>query len=88
MVGRDIPPSKVTTVPPTARELLRVEHLSVERRSEEAGATLRDVSLSVRAGEVVGLAGLVGAGRTDLLLSLVGAHGGEVRGGVWLDGHE
>ena len=88
MVGRDIPPSSVTAVPPNARELLRVEHLSVERRSDEAGATLRDVSLSVRAGEVVGLAGLVGAGRTDFLLSLVGAHGGEVRGRVWLDGHE
>jgi ribose transport system ATP-binding protein len=87
MVGRDIPPSKVTAVSPNARELLRVEHLSVERRSEEAGPTLRDVSLSVRAGEVVGLAGLVGAGRTDFLLSLVGAHGGEVRGRVWLDGH-
>jgi len=88
MVGRDIPPSSVPPVSPTARELLRVDHLSVARRSEAAGPTLRDVSLSVRAGEVVGLAGLVGAGRTDFLLSLVGAHGGEVRGRVWLDGHE
>ncbi len=90
MVGRDIPPSSVTPVTANARELLRVEHLSVERRNEESGegATLRDVSLSVRAGEVVGLAGLVGAGRTDFLLSLVGAHGGDVRGRVWLDGRE
>jgi ribose transport system ATP-binding protein len=47
-------------------ELLRVEHLARGRR-------LRDVSLTLRAGEVVGIAGLLGAGRTELARAVVGA---------------
>lgn len=38
-----------------------------------AGRAVRDVSLEVRAGEVVGLGGLVGAGRTELLRAIFGA---------------
>jgi len=50
-----------------------------------AGGRVRGVSLAVRAGEVLGLAGLVGAGRTDLLRLLFGAARVE-RGAVVVDG--
>lgn len=46
-------------------EVLRVEHLTVPGKVE-------DVSFSLRAGEVVGLAGLVGAGRSELAAALFG----------------
>jgi ribose transport system ATP-binding protein len=46
--------------------LLEVEHLSVPGR-------IADVSLTVRAGEVVGLAGLLGSGRSELLHAIFGA---------------
>ena len=46
-------------------EVLRVEHLSVPGRFE-------DVSLALHAGEVVGLAGLMGAGRSELACALFG----------------
>jgi ABC-type sugar transport system ATPase subunit len=46
-------------------ELLRVEHLTRDGR-------FQDVSFSLRAGEVVGLAGLVGAGRSDVACALFG----------------
>ena len=45
-------------------EALRVEGMRNER--------LRDVSLNVRSGEVVGLAGLVGSGRTELARAIFG----------------
>jgi ribose transport system ATP-binding protein len=47
-----------------------------------SGNVFRDVSLEVRAGEVVTLAGLIGAGRTEVLRAIYGADpstGGEVR---------
>jgi ABC-type sugar transport system ATPase subunit len=55
-----------SATPSEREELLRVEHLSSEGRFE-------DVSFSVHAGEVVGLAGLVGAGRSDVAETIFGA---------------
>lgn len=59
-------------------EALRVERLSSPGKFE-------DVSFVVRAGEVVGLAGLVGAGRSELAGALFGLDDG-VRGSVSVDG--
>ena len=57
--------------------------LAVDDLSSENG--VRGATLSVRAGEVVGLAGLVGAGRTELARAIFGADR-VVRGTVTLDG--
>jgi len=51
--------------PADATELLRIENLS-------RGDVLKDVTLTLKAGEVVGLWGLLGAGRTELLRAIVG----------------
>lgn len=45
-----------------------------------------DVSFSLRKGEILGIAGLVGAGRTELVSALFGAYPGSFEGEVWLHG--
>jgi len=66
MVGRELsdlfPPK---TPRPSAESLLRVQRLSVPGWAE-------DVSFNVAPGEILGFAGLVGAGRTELFEGLVG----------------
>ncbi len=47
---------------------------------------LEDVSFNVRAGEVLGIGGLMGAGRTELLMHLFGAWGKRAAGELLLDG--
>ncbi|MBV9674402.1 MAG: sugar ABC transporter ATP-binding protein, partial [Verrucomicrobia bacterium] len=52
---------------PTGKEALRVEGLT------GANGAFKDVSFSVRAGEIFGIAGIVGAGRTELVRGIAGA---------------
>ena len=61
-------------------EVLRVEGLTVPGKFE-------DVSLTLRAGEVVGLAGLMGAGRSEFACTLFGLDRA-VRGSVFVDGRK
>jgi D-xylose transport system ATP-binding protein len=89
MVGREITdlfPRRTTAASaPAAAPLLAVRGLSVAPRAG-APALLRDISFSVRAGEVLGIGGLMGAGRTELLLHVFGAWGYRVAGAVELCG--
>jgi ABC-type sugar transport system ATPase subunit/ribose/xylose/arabinose/galactoside ABC-type transport system permease subunit len=88
MVGREIQRVPLDPVPEDAPELLRVEDLSVPDPDRPDGMRLAGISLSVRRGEIVGLAGLIGAGRTDLLLALVGALEAPLSGRIHLAGRD
>lgn len=65
MVGRDVSSFYSRNINPQGEELLRMEHLNLKKGQ-------RDISLSVHRGEIVGLAGLVGAGRTEVAESIFG----------------
>ncbi len=67
MVGRKIERLFPDLPEPSPQEVLRVEKLC-----SSAGA-FRDVSFSVRAGEVFGIAGIVGAGRSEVVRAIAGA---------------
>ncbi len=65
--------------------LLSVEKLSVEPPSSD-GLALQQISFDVRAGEVLGIGGLLGAGRTELLFHLFAGWGRRTHGRVQLLG--
>ncbi|HOV38645.1 MAG TPA: sugar ABC transporter ATP-binding protein [Spirochaetales bacterium] len=66
MVGREVSFLFKRDYCPPGEEILRVEHLSSNIHK------LKDINLSVRKGEIVGLAGLVGSGRTELARTIFG----------------
>ena len=67
MVGREIENQYPREVPPEhGKALLEVSELT-------ADGAFHDVTFTVHAGEVVGLAGLVGAGRTEIIRAIAGA---------------
>jgi ABC-type sugar transport system ATPase subunit len=70
MVGRPLD-AHFPDLPPVAADAPVV--LAVEGLSSSAGVPVEDVSFVVRRGEIVGLAGLVGAGRTDIVRAIAGA---------------
>ena len=89
MVGRDLtnrfPPreSKVGEVSMEVRNWTVYHPLFTERK------VVDDVSITLRKGEVVGVAGLIGAGRTELCKSVFGrAYGTKISGQLLIDGKE
>ncbi len=88
MVGRDLDsfyPDRVST---PGDEVLRIEDWSVRHPTQDR-LVVDGASLDVRAGEVVGIAGLMGAGRTELAMSVFGrSYGRDVTGRLFMHGRE
>ena len=86
MVGRE-----VSDLFPTARHepqdiVFEARGVTVEDPNVPGKLLVDDVSFNVRRGEVVGIAGLVGAGRSELMMAMFGAHPGRISGEFLLNG--
>ncbi|MFF9812377.1 multiple monosaccharide ABC transporter ATP-binding protein [Streptomyces sp. NPDC014006] len=93
MVGRDLDnrfPERTPHEPEAgAAPALEIRNWSVHHPIDQQRKVVDDVSIQVRRGEIVGIAGLMGAGRTELAMSVFGRSYGRYAGGTVLkDGKE
>jgi putative multiple sugar transport system ATP-binding protein len=87
MVGREMAERYPPRASAIGDELFSVRDWRVEHPQHAGRAVVKGVSLHVNRGEVVGIAGLMGAGRTEFAMSVFGgAYGRNITGTVTLDG--
>lgn len=85
MVGREIEDSHTKEARETGDVILQVRDLSLPWPGHARAWRLKDISFQLRRGEILGIAGLMGAGRTELLECLFGASREAPQGQVLLD---
>ncbi|MGW6510919.1 ATP-binding cassette domain-containing protein, partial [Streptomyces niveus] len=93
MVGRDLDHRFPERTPyegdPGARPALEIRDWTVHHPIDQQRKVVDNVSIQVRRGEIVGIAGLMGAGRTELAMSVFGrSYGRDISGTVLKDGRE
>jgi putative multiple sugar transport system ATP-binding protein len=86
MVGRSLEHRFPPRTPKIGEEVLRIENWTVHSPTNIGRVVVDHANLSLRRGEIVGLAGLMGAGRTELAMSVFGrTYGVDISGQVVKD---
>ncbi|KHT16089.1 xylose ABC transporter ATP-binding protein [Pectobacterium brasiliense] len=86
MVGRELTELYPNEPHVIGEEVLRVEHLTAWHPVNRHIRRVDDVSFALHRGEILGIAGLVGSGRTETVQCLFGAYHGHWQGDIFIDG--
>ena len=89
MVGREMANRFPSHTSKIGEEILRVENWTAHHPDDSSRVVVDGVSINVRKGEIVGIAGIMGAGRTEFARSLFGhSWGTNISGQVYMNGKE
>ncbi|HLL75567.1 MAG TPA: ATP-binding cassette domain-containing protein [Pyrinomonadaceae bacterium] len=86
MVGREVGDIFPASIHERGEVAFEARNVTVEDPNVAGKLLVKGVSFAVRRGEVLGFAGLMGAGRSDLLMAIFGAHAGRVTGEILIEG--
>jgi D-xylose transport system ATP-binding protein len=86
MVGREISNMYPKEIVPIGEEVLRVEHIKVQHPYNKLKNIINDISFSLRKGEILGFAGLVGSGRSELVNAVFGVQHPKSSCEVYMEG--
>ncbi len=89
MVGRELTNRYPERVPNIGEIRLEVKNWNVYSPEDQSRKIIKDSAINVRRGEIVGIAGIMGAGRTEFAMSLFGkSYGSRVEGELILNGEK
>ena len=89
MVGRDLSHRYTERTPKIGEKIFEVKDWNVYHPERSNKKVISNVNFNLRKGEVVGISGLMGAGRTELAMSIFGkAYGKKITGQVYKNGEE
>jgi D-xylose transport system ATP-binding protein len=88
MVGRDLKEMFPASERKRGEKILEVKHLQIRHPDLPGEMKVKDASFSAYRGEILGISGLMGAGRTELVSGIFGAFPDATRGEVFIEGQK
>ncbi|PWK27540.1 ribose transport system ATP-binding protein [Arcicella aurantiaca] len=88
MVGREIKMMQRNVPDFSENNLLKVENLSLKSTQKNKDSILKDINFHLKKGEILGICGLMGAGRTELFETLFGLHPQNIEGKISINGSD